>query len=229
MGVQTNICCVTFLRRVQIHNPTLCWFFASPQIPQLPIQPRLAVQRVLHYKPAACRTVFVRQYIFWHPVKIKPLSFKTFHKRHTSMLSYCQYIIHSTLFSLFPTPCVSYRTSQTFLFQPRGAGKGDVAAIIHTHILPLMRQLLLHRGCLCLLQHTIIYCVHWWSPVREGGGGAEAEIRCPVGGGLCPVSIQSFLHRFMQERKGSQDTCIDLSPSPASLSSSYPPSNHPRA
>lgn len=39
---------------------------------------------------------------------------------------------------------------------------------------------------------------------------------CVSRGGLCPVSIRSSLHRFMDKRNGSQDNSIDLAPSPTS-------------
>lgn len=47
--------------------------------------------------------------------------------------------------------------------------------------------------------------------------------------GLCPVSTWSFLHRFTEDRKGSQDTSIDPAPSPMSFFPLYLPSHPPPA
>lgn len=57
----------------------------------------------------------------------------------------------------------------------------------------------------------------------------EQKPRSGVRRGGFALSASDLLHRFMEERKGSQDTSIDLAPPPTSLFPLYLPSNHPPA
>lgn len=139
-------------------------------------------------------------------------------------LSWCQYTtLFSLCFSSFKTKYVFYHTVfSSFPFTLRHR-HGDTAPIIHT--LLLLVCVLVHEECLPLFKQPIIYSLRW-SPLRGGARSLDPVSR----GRLCPVSIWSSLHRFMEEREGFPGYLNRSGPIPhISLPSNPPPAQKGRA
>lgn len=143
-------------------------------------------------------------------------TFKLFFKKDSSLLPSCQYTIHTPLFSLFSfnTQYVSYHTSQPFPFHPEAQIRRYSCYHAHTPFIDMTSITAWGRFASAQTANRVLLTL-----MKYPQSWAEAFSRVSRGG-LCPVSIRSSLHRFMDASKGSQDNSIDLAPSPTSR---FPP------
>lgn len=169
-------CCCVHWNSVQYCATCL----APPYLLQLQVWPQLhspAVQHVLPSERTSC--VSVRRWIFWHGVKIAPPSLNQSIKKHTSPLSYCQYIIHTTLFSLFSSTHIMYLIAhhRPFLFSPQAQTRRY--SCYHTHTAFTDMTDITARGMFASAQATnhLLRAL-----MKSRQRGQEAEHQCPEGG-----------------------------------------------